>query len=283
MLVLAGLAAAAATLAAPSAHAPQQQLLPPVYVHHINASVNDPRGYGYRRCGDINLAALAVNGEPVFRNLTVVEEYRDLTIKYYTEYKLERGSCHDAGFIFPPRSCVANPRAWCVSSTDPDCCTTNATEASDFPSKQIPWPFNAADGLAALKEVCFEQCRCYTDGSKGMPACTATHGVCAVCNPALAGNQVQTVDIHCEDVGCVFGDFCGDALYALCGAARNQSAVACAACVVKHKGGLNSDECFKDNDKDFCLATPVADGGYCTPRCYDNPATGEKICHPHCH
>jgi hypothetical protein len=280
MVALALLFALCGTSVAAAAPGPAAAL-PPLYVRHINASVQDPRGYGYRRCGDIDLAALAVNGEPVFKSLAVAEEYRDLTIKGYMQYKLEKGSCHDAGFIFPPRSCVADPRPWCVTSKDPDCCSTNATDASDFPSKQVPWPLPGRD---ALHEVCFKQCGCYPKGgSSVVPACTATHGVCAVCNPALPGNQVQTVDIHCEDVGCVFGDSCGGALYAVCGAARNVSAVVCAACVVKHKGALNNDECFKQNDKDFCLATPAADGGYCTPRCYDNPTTGEKKCRPHCH
>jgi hypothetical protein len=85
--------------------------LAPVYVRHVNGSVNDPRGYGYRRCGDINLAALSgADGESVFKDAHTLSLYANVTVQYFTEYKLEHGSCRDAGFIYPPRNCVADPR-----------------------------------------------------------------------------------------------------------------------------------------------------------------------------
>lgn len=41
-----------------------------------------------------------------------VNRYVDATIKYYSEYTLQRGSCQAAGFIYPPRNCVVNPSPW---------------------------------------------------------------------------------------------------------------------------------------------------------------------------
>ena len=96
-----------------------------------------------------------------------------------------------------------------------------------------------------------------------IPNCNSTSGFCAVCNPSDGGllDQRQTVNIHCEDVGCVHSDTCNADMYHYCGGARNESAASCVECVVKNRNKFNSDDCFKTDDEDFCLATPP----YCTP------------------
>lgn len=243
-------------------------VLKDAFVRHVNSSVIDPRGYRYTRCADFNLATLQLGGNPVFTTDAELDAYVDATIKYYSEYTLQKGSCQAAGFIYPPRNCVVNPSPW------DECTVGNRTNDPNIAMGTVPWPFpgdpcNRNDGKAnPMRGICALKCGCDSCSRIGKP-CTETNGICAACNPKLPGNALQQVRFACEDVGCVFGNYCGSYMYELCGAARNTSQGECTACIIANAAKLNNDECFSDNEYDFCNAQP--------PYCY-NTSYGQR-CH----
>ena len=261
--------------------------IPPIWVRYINNSVPDPRGYKYRRCGEINLAALTdVDGVSIFKDQDAANTYGDTVMAMCPNgtgpHYLEMGSCRDAGFFYPARNCVANPLPWCTknstaSAEHKNCCSETAGAASDSPVKQAPWAFTGYGGRYT-QETCSDFCNCSSRGRTALePKCTATTGECSACNMDLPFNHVRSVNIYCENVGCVHGNGCNDALYTLCGAARNQSAAACSACAVLHRQTLLEHDCKLNDDLDFCRAAPP----FCNKPCRNPPPYFNQIC-PHC-
>ena len=111
------------------------------WVRHINSSST-----GNPTCGDIDLGALMLDGDPVgLDNKLFLEAYTDATVRFYTDYKLERGSCKDAHFTWPTVS------------------------------QNVSWPLPAF----RMESICEQFCDC---GRPGRP-CLATTGRCGVCNP----------------------------------------------------------------------------------------------------